>query len=742
MIRFPTVKRALYILSYCLTTAVSTFPQGAAIVDPVQGASSTAEVDYETAYLAKIASAIEVTEEIVLDGVLDEPAWARALPAKDFVQRSPFTGRPAVEPTEVRFLYDEDNLYVGVICFDSDVGELSINELARDFNINRSDSIQIAIDSLHDRRSAYSFRTNPGGALGDSQISNGSFHHDWDAVWDVRTSTRSDGWVAEFVIPFKTLRFATLPGQVWGLNIGRKLLRINEESFWSPYPIRYGMTRTSLFGTLNGLDDIEQGRNLKVTPFVTAGATRLRPAADPSGGFETDYDYDGGLDLKYSVTPSLTLDGTYRTDFAQVEVDQQQVNLTRFSLFFPEKRDFFLENEGTFSFGSSAGGSNLVPFFSRRIGLSPAGTPIPIVGGARMSGRIGRYDLGVLAMKTKRAGEIPSNNYVVGRVRGNFLTNSWIGALVTNRDSTLDGSYNRVFGADTHLEFYDRLRVDSFLLKSETPGLSDRDQARQLAVAWRDDELTASAGYNELQLNFNPEVGFIRRPNNTRYDGAFSWNPRIESEVFRNLVFGTRMEYYEGGETEQIETRTSGLNLGIRFENDGSVNFEMTDTFDRLLEPFDIRRDIAIPVGDYRYRGYSASASSNPGRRISGTVSFDWGEFWNGRQRSARGNLSLRPNYHLNIDIDYRRDHVDLPAGRFTTDLVGTRVAYAFTPRALLNGFFQYNSSTRQVSSNIRFNIIHRPLSDLFLVYNDLRDSSGRSLQRAFIVKVTNLFDF
>ena len=735
--------RTFLVLAFGLLTALPAFPQDTADVDSVlQDETPGADVDAETAPPRKTATAVRITDEIVIDGRLDEPAWASAFPATGFVQRSPFRGRPASEPTEVRFLYDEDNLYIGVICFDSEPDRIVVNDLDYDFSFRGSDNIEIAIDSLLSLRSAFYFRFNPAGAKSDAQISDQSYNYDWDGVWDVRTSINDDGWVAEVVIPFKTLRFSRASTQVWGINMGQKRIRLNEDTFWFDplLPIRYSLLRTSLFGTLEGLDNMSQGQNLKITPFVTAGVTQVRSTAEPSGHFTTTQEYDGGLDLKYSLTPSLTLDATYRTDFAHVEVDQQQVNLTRFGLFFPEKRDFFLENAGTFSFGA---GNNLVPFFSRRIGLSRDGTPIPIIGGTRVTGQVGRYDVGVLAMRTEREGSIPSNDYVVGRVKRNLFSSSWIGALATSRDSSVSGDYNRVYGADAYFQFYERLSFDSHILKSETPGRAGNDLAKQLEVAWREEELIVAAGYNEIQRHFNPELGFVRRGNNTRYNGVFSWNPRIErSGVFRNLVFGTSVEYYESEETKQIETRTQRADLGIDFENNGSIRFAVTDTFDRLVDPFRIRRGIEIARGDYRYLGYSARASSNPGRRISGNANVDWGEFWDGDRMSFRGGLNVRPNAHLSIGLDYRRDHVDLPAGRFTTDLIGTRLMYAFSPRAFLNGFFQYNSSTRQVSSNIRLNIIHRPLSDIFVVYNDVRDASGRSLQRALVLKFTNLFDF
>ena len=698
-------------------------------------------VDYEAARLERVITAVRITEEISLDGSLDEAAWELSNPATDFVQRRPYPGALSAENTEVRFLFDEDNLYVGVICYDSDAANIVVNELEEDFNYLSGDIFTVAIDSLHDLQSSFLFVTNPAGAKADHQVSPGEFNADWDGVWDVQVTRSTEGWIAEFVIPFKTLRFSSAASQEWGINMNRNILRINEESDWSPTPVRFDLSRVSQYGTLHGLENIRQGRNLKVTPFVTAGFTNLRPPNDPFGEFDTDQDFDGGVDLKYSLTPSLTLDATYRTDFAQVEVDQQQVNLTRFNLFFPEKRDFFLENAGTFAFGQ---GNNLVPFFSRRIGLSSEGTPIPIVGGARVTGQVGGYDAGFLVMKTERQGLRPSNNYVVGRVKRRFLTNSWVGGLVTDRESSLAGDYNRVYGVDAHLQFYERLEFDSYILRSDTPNLSGRNQARQVEVAWRDDELTLAAGYNEIQTNFNPEVGFVQRGDNTHYRGDVAWNPLIESSpLFRNIVMNLAFNYYEDGETEQIETREEGANLGVRFENNGSVNFKVIRTFDRLLEQFPIHSSVSIRQGDYSYLGYSASASSNPSGKISGNGSVEWGEFWSGRRRSFIGGVSWKPNVNFKMDVDYTRNQVNLAEGEFTLDLVGARFLYAFSPRAFFNAFIQYNADTRQVSSNVRFNVIHHPLSDLFLVYNELRDTqNGQLLQRGLVFKLTNLFNF
>jgi hypothetical protein len=387
-----------------------------------------------------------------------------------------------------------------------------------------------------------------------------------------------------------------------------------------------------------------------------------------------------------------------------------------------------------------------VPFFSRRIGLSATGTPVPVLGGARTSGQVGRsYNVGVLAMRTDDVGTTtPSNNYLVGRMRRNLLTNSWVGALATSRDSSIPGDYNRVYGGDLHFQFYnDRLEFDTYVLRSDTPGKSGENLARRFQTGWRGDELNASVEHNAVQPNFNPEVGFVRRDDMSQYLGELSWAPRFDHPTIQNLNFGTTIDYFKRASLDTIETRVQEATAGIRFRNNGSTNFTATRTFDRLFEPFDIRSNISIPAGDYEYTSYQGSVNIGNSRQITGNANISWGEFWNGHTKAVSGAIGWRPEYHFSFDANYSRNHVTLPDGTFTTNLVGTRFLYAFTPRAFFNAFLQYNADTRQVSSNLRFNITYRPLSDVYLVYNDTRDTArGEIVGRSFAVKLTRLIDF
>jgi hypothetical protein len=706
---------------------------------------SEESIDYNTVRLGRTARAVRIDEPIEIDGVLDESAWSAAPIARTFTQNQPNTGAPALYATEVRILFDEDNLYIGAINYDPDPDSATVNDITEDFDFQSSDVFGLILDSLDDDRSGFLFNVNPRGGWIDAQVTNdGQMNLDWDAVWEVQTTRNSEAWIAEYRIPFRTLRFSNAPVQEWGINMQRLVRRFNETSHWTPLPPRYGITRISMAGRLEGLEGLRRGQNLKIKPFVVAGFSQSRSPGDPFADWLTEHDFDGGVDAKYGLTQSLTLDATYRTDFAQVEVDEQQVNLTRFNLFFPEKREFFLENAGTFNFGGTGGGENVIPFFSRRIGLSSQGTPIPIVGGARLTGKIGRYDVGVLTMTTESTPTSASNTYTVARVKQNVLSNSWVGGIITNRDSSISGDYNRTFGADVHLRFFNKMDIDSYILSSNTPGLVGGNLARKVAVEWRDDEFTIRSGYQGVQPNFNPEVGFLRRANAIQYTGQAAWNPLIESsDLIRNLTFGAELEYYESSTNGAIESRTKSLNMGVRFQNQAAIDFSVDENFERLAEDFPIRIGLPIPMGDHRFSQYRLQASADPTERVTGGGSLQWGDFWDGTRKSFSGNVTVRPNFRSNIRLDFSRNEVALADGRFTTNLIGLRFVYALNPRAFFNAFIQYNSDRNEVISNLRFNIIHRPLSDLFVVYNDRRSTeNAQTLDRALIVKFTNLFDF
>ncbi len=689
----------------------------------------------------KIITALYVEGPIMIDGNLDEPQWTQAQPGGDFVQNEPRTGEPATEQTEVRLLYDDENLYVGVYCFDSAGKEgVTVTEVKRDYRPFDNDHFSFVLDTFNDNRNGFLFGTNPQGAQREGQVEGdgASNNFDWDAIWYVKAKITEKGWQAEFSIPFKTLRFKSLESQRWGVNFLRVIRRKNEQTYWSPIPRPYRLPRVSLAGALEGLSGVQQGRNLYVKPYLSAPIVRRE---------EDDVDFvpDVGFDIKYGVTPGLTLDLTANTDFSQVEADTQQINLTRFSLFFPEKREFFLENTDLFQFGKSGNGfragRDMIPFFSRRIGLSQ-GEVVPILGGARLSGRAGQYRMGIITMQADEFEETPSTNFSVIRVSRDVLSKSDIGGIFVNKHVN-DGHNNSTYGVDANLNFFQYLDVTSYLLKTDTSGISGKDKAGDLNVEWNDPFMNLKAEYLSIQDNFNPEVGFVPRRGIRKSNGEVTLRPRPGEAIpwIREIRPSASVTYITDQENF-IESRQADQNVSISFEDSSNVWFTRRSHFERLDEPFEIRNGQFIPVGDYHYVEYLGSASSNRSRMFSAGLMLSRGSFFDGHKSSYQLDFAFRPSYHFAAEVDWSREDLDLPSGDFKTNLVTTRMNYSFTPHMFLDALIQYNSAVEEIASNIRFNFIYKPLSDLFVVYNERRSTTGEVLDRAVTLKLTYIFDF
>jgi len=548
-------------------------------------------------------------------------------------------------------------------------------------------------------------------------------------------------------IPFKTLRFRDNERQVWGVNFTRRVRRKNEVAHWAHIPRPYRLSRVSLAGELDGMSGIRQGRNLYVKPYLSAPLLRRE---------EDDVDFlpDVGFDVKYGVTPSLTLDLTVNTDFAQVEADEQQINLTRFSLFFPEKREFFLENANIFQFGRPVFGfravRDLIPFFSRRIGISDREL-VPILGGVRLSGTAGKYRVGVLSIQTDELQtddleEIPSTNFSVARFRRDILLNSDIGAIFINKQVS-GGEFNRTYGVDTNLNFLRYLDISSFLLKTDTSGVTGKEAAGDLRISWNDRLFDIQGSHLSIQEDFNPEVGFVPRTGIRKSAGQFAVKPRPGERIawIREFRPSLSIDYITNQENV-LETRTSAQNISIFFQAGGNFSFNRRERFERLDEEdergFEIRDDQFIPNGDYQTTEYFTSFSSDMSRMLSGRVNVRTGGFWDGEKDSYQLRFDFKPGYRFSAQVTWSYDDVTLPSGDFTTNLVRTRWRYSFSTDMFLNALIQYNSAEKEISSNIRFNITYKPLSDLFLVYNERRSSTGEVIDRAFIGKLTYVFDF
>ena len=686
-------------------------------------------------------TALYIESPIVLDGNLDEAAWSLAEVATDFTQNDPKMGEPATERTEVRILYDDENFYLGVYCYDSAGKEGPIvTQVSRDFSPREGDHFTFIVDTFDDNRNGVVFGTNPRGAKREGQMSEdgGRSNYDWDSIWEVKSKITDAGWQAEFSIPFRTLRFPNTEQQVWGVNFSRRMRRKDESVHWSPIPRPYRLSRTSRAGELSGITGIRQGRNLYLKPYASAPFVRRR-------GDDVDFTPDVGFDLKYAVTPSLALDVTVNTDFAQVEADQQQINLTRFPLFFPEKREFFLENAATFQVrrvgqGTRGRSRDLIAFFSRRIGLSQ-GRLVTILGGGRLTGKAGRYRLGFLSIQTDEFAEIPSTNFTVARVRRDILHNSDLGGIFISKQG--GGEHNRTYGLDSRLHFFRYLEIASFFLKTDTPGLSGDDTAGSVFVGWADPRYDIQAEYLSVEANFNPEVGFVPRKGIRKSRGEFNLKFRPGERIpwIREFRPSIGIQYITNQEGVE-ESKNFDQTLSFDLEGGGLLGLTHRVRFERLEEPFFIRPDQAIPVGDFVFEEISTNLSSDRSQMFSGSISLRIGEFFDGHQETYTAGFRFQPNYRFSTNISWDHDDVELPSGDFFTDLVTTRANYAFSPRMFLNALIQYNSTLREVASNIRFNFIYKPLSDFFLVYNERRATSGEVLERALIAKLTYVLSF
>ncbi len=466
-------------------------------------------------------------------------------------------------------------------------------------------------------------------------------------------------------------------------------------------------------------------------PYLVTPITRLE-------GDDVDVEPDAGFDVKMGVSSQLTLDMTVNTDFSQVEADEEQVNLTRFSLFFPEKREFFLENASIFQFGRSR---DLVPFFSRRIGISD-GQIIPILAGARLTGRIGKYNLGLLSMQTDSAGEIALTNFSIVRVKRDVLRRSEVGGMWINKQDG-EGNYNRTFGFDGNFTFFEYLDISSSILKTESSELAGDDTAGQFEIDWDDNLWKMRGSFLSIDDNFNPEVGFVPRSGMRRWSGEFGYSPRPGERIpairaFQPSIQSNYITNQEGG----LETRATRAQFRVQFQDGSNFTVAEEGKFERLIEPFEIREGQEIEVGDYAFNELSISYSSDRSKAISGNARVSSGGFFDGDRDAYSLGVRLQPNYRLRVEGSWSHNDIMLPTGDFSTELLRSRVFYSFNTRMFLNTLIQYNSAVQEIVTNIRFNFIYKPWSDFFLVYNERRSSTGEVLDRALIAKITYLFDF
>jgi hypothetical protein len=720
-----------------------------------------------------VAQAVRTEAVIRIDGRLDEAAWAAAPVLSDFVQNTPFDGRPASEITEVRVLFDDEALYVGARMLDREPGGILAGENRRDASLAEADAFLILLDTYLDGQNGFVFGTTPAGIEYDGQVtregqggaqgqrmqrgSGGGFNINWDGSWDVATSRDAEGWTAEFRIPFSTLRYERGGEQFWGLNFSRKIRRRNEESFWSPIPLQYDLYRVSMAGRLEGLEAPAR-RTVTLIPYALTSARR-----EYVPGISTETAWDVGGDAKVGLGPNLTLDLTVNTDFAQVEVDDQQLNLTRFNLFFPEKRPFFLENAGTFSAGSAQA---VELFFSRRIGIE-AGREAPIVAGGRLTGRLGGTTLGLLSVQTgaldipvldtgpgadpglpvQTERVAPANHFSVARAIRELPNRSRVGTILVSRLNTDDTSdYNLTLGADGRWGIGENTTVDGYAARTVTPGMEGGQYAVSVSAQYTLPDWRLNFSAREVAEGFNPEVGFLPRSDYRFVSASVLRRYRFEDiDWFQELR--PHVNYREHfGLDGFSETRWIHIDSHFEFSNGAFFQFPAVNfTREGLRRPFRIAPDVTVPAGTYDNVEWGFAANTDRSAPLALDARVDIGGFYNGFRKGGALTLTGRLGDATRLSARAQYYDVDLDTGDFTTSLFSLQAAYSFTPRIYVQTLVQYNDQTRNLSSNLRFGWLNTAGTGLFVVFNDLEhagpfDRTGLDrgpLERTVVVKFT-----
>lgn len=711
---------------------------------------------------ANVATAVRATEAPTLDGdVLGDPAWKAATPITNFVQEQPDEGQPASEKTEVRVIFTADTLYVGVVLYDSDPSGIIVSDARRDSPLDDSDSFQMIVDTYRDRQNGFVFGTNPTGLEYDGQVTNegqgggglgfgqrqsggsgSGFNINWDGAWTVRARITAQGWAAEFAIPFRTIRYPAATEQTWGINFQRNIRRKNERAYWAPIPRQFNLYRLSLAGSLTGVQTPAL-RNLRITPYVLGNA--LKSGENP---VDSELFGDVGGDLKYSITPSLTLDATVNTDFAQVEVDDQQVNLDRFNLFFPEKRPFFLENAGFFSVGNPG---EVDLFFSRRIGISDAGEAIPILGGGRISGKAGRFNVGVLNMQTDEFDNaVASTNFTVMRVSRDLPNRSSIGGIFTSRlevgDLARESSAGRTYGVDGKWGVGQTTMVTGFFAKTDAEAVTESNHAFNLRSQTNRPQWDLNAGYQEVGSGFNPEIGFLSRKGYRKPDLMLM--TRFRPKDFINIQELRPHATFRGfwGLDGFQETGYLHLDNHWQFRDSTEIHTGMNLTLEGVRSPFEIYPGVFVPPGTYEHAEAQLVGMSNQGAPVSVSLRVTAGGFFGGDRLSLSPTVRFRAGDALTAEMTYQRNDVDLPGGAFVTNLVRTRVSYSFSSRVFTQALIQYNDRADLWSMNFRFGWLQAANTGLFVVYTDTRglyelNDRPERTDRSLIVKYSYMFD-
>ena len=688
-------------------------------------------------------TAVRTETPVVLDGIPDEPAWQEAPLSLGFVQKDPHEGEPSTERTEFRVVYTASTLYIGIICYDSGADEIRATERRRDNNLENDDTVSIVLDTFHDHRNAFLFRTNPLGAQYDALITDegNDLNENWDETWDVAAQMNPAGWTAEFAIPFKSLRLSENEEQTWGIDLERVIRRKNEQTYWNGFHRGFNLENLSQAGHLGGWESIETGLRLRIKPFTVGG---FQHSANPNDStFQNTSDF--GMEvMKYRITPSLTADVTWNTDFAETEVDEQQVDLERFPLFFPEKREFFQEGAGIFDFGiaNQEARRELRLFHSRRIGLSPRRQEVPILAGGRITGKLQGFTAGMLNIQTEAlpSENTPVSNYSVLRVKRDVLSRSTVGGFLLNREMAGSSDYNRIYGMDGKFVFRRYLTFDGFLAKSAEPGVND-NWVMYGSAKWDSDFLLTGMEYFSIDPNFRNDLGFIRRTDVRRFSPFFAVSPRPNIRGIRQMLFSARWDTLFDHSNRLIR-RIDHYVVQVTFQSGDLIRTSPQHyNFDRVKEPFEISPGVTVPAGNYTWGVWSASFRANPGRKLSGRLAFTQRYGYYGGNLYVWGiSPVLKLTEDISLNVDYNINSGSLPGGDFTDHTVNTRINYNFNNQWLTSTTLQYNNTDSFLGFNFRLNYIFRSGDDFFLVYNEGRHALFEDIGNVER-RVTGVFD-
>jgi Domain of unknown function (DUF5916)/Carbohydrate family 9 binding domain-like len=707
----------IFVLSGALGATAYAAPQGA----PTQ--------------LTRSAQVTRTTAPIAIDGSLDEPIWSTAPKIGELIQRQPDTGQSPSERTEVTLLRDASNLYIGITAYDSQPDAIIGSQMARDASLAADDRIEILLDTFRDRRSAFYFATNPVGALVDGlAFSNGQLNTEWDAIWNVRTRHTGGGWVAEFAIPFKSLGFPA-DQDVWGFNVARTIYRKLEDDRWTGAQLQTQFLQVSEAGEIANLSGLTQGIGLDLRPFM-AGSWLYRGQSRAD-----DRKPKPGLDLFYNITPSLKLTGTFNTDFGETEVDARQINLGRFSVLFPEKRAFFLEGAGVFSFASTgpdvpggipSTGADVYPFFTRQVGLV-GGREVPIDAGVKLTGTVGRTDVGLLSLRTgdlrvDRQLITDEKTLFVGRVKRNLFRQSYVGALFTEGNPALDQS-GRTFGADMRLatsRFLGRPRnfvVNAYAAKSETKGISGKDGSYGFSAHYPNDRFIAQVAYREIQQNFKPALGFVQRSNVRLLRVAGSYNPRPKDlfniQQMNHDVFFTRFTRLDNDRVESWDLYVTWWDWHFKSGDNIHGIFDFDPTYERLFEPFVISPGVVLLPGEYRFTRFKSNAFTTAAKRpLSGSLNITWGNYWSGKAEQITTSITYKMPPRLTATVSTNQTFAKLPEGHFIARIATSNLSYAASPSLAFSNLIQYDNRSRNLGWQSRVRWTLQPGNDLFMALN------------------------